>query len=119
MSEPWTAGPWMCEPPEAEEVGIVRTADRDVAIGQAFVDTVAARALGADAEGDYMAGVNEAYANARLIAAAPEMAELLTKWSDDSCPACGHWRVYNGCTAEWHDLHGPTVALLSRIRGEA
>ncbi len=36
-------------------------------------------------------------ANARLIAAAPEMLEALEKWV---CPACGGTRVYSGYSAD-------------------
>lgn len=50
----------------------------------------------------------EMEANARLMAAAPEMVELLEKWLSAFGSATGHGA-----------LSAPTRALLARIKGEA
>jgi hypothetical protein len=94
MSEPWTPGPWNLEsavPPGGWMIGNI----------ELLIDVARARAL----------------ADARLIAAAPEMAELLEAMVAQQYPPDGQ---------EWDDprpdsmgFRPAAAALLSRIRGEA
>ena len=95
MSEPWTPGPW-------REGGAEEVYGTEV-----FEDNT--RELTIAAVADHGLGFEgQAEANARLIAAAPEMAEFI-----EEVAASGH-------EIHWtSDLTREARALMARIRGEA
>lgn len=100
MSEPWTPGPWEVqkhETPKGDGISLLR--------------------LAAMAEGRYIAWMSiqqEKEADARLIAAAPEMAALLERAKKHRGIGWDHPDSYDGA-----EIHREISALLARIRGEA
>ncbi len=93
MTEPWTPGPWQVDTELDEVWGKPTTVTLGVQVGSTSFWTT-----------PELADLNPA--DARLIAAAPEMAELLE-------------RLNEGSYSDRLQVLNEAEALLSRIRGEA
>lgn len=105
MSNPWTPGPWSHSPSRGTP-GHGKEAQVFDAAGDALLYFRDGQTIGAEAD-----------ANARLIAAAPEMAEALEAWIEP-------WNGFDELNtmrrcdpATWKRIKA-TRALLARIRGE-
>jgi len=55
-------------------------------------------------------------ADARLIAAAPELLAVCQELAGESCPWCGHDRPYDGCS--YHDVYDRARAAIAKATGE-
>jgi hypothetical protein len=119
MKEPWTPGPWIDLGSSQFRGRLIGGASREAPEGlvsdDGLIHTAVAEAL------DGVETPTEA--NARLIAAAPEMAELLATLStkhkhDENCgPAMRRTCRRNYLLGS--DVKAEIAVLLSRIRGEA
>ena len=110
MGNPWTPGPWVFYAPDSwsDGLGYVRPATAD---GREIAH-----------HGDSNRSSAENLANARLIAAAPEMAEALEECANELYEMLDEVRLDRGLDAipeHWLENHNKARAILARIRGDA
>lgn len=103
LKTPWTPSPWRLDDASADLAGLIKEDYHTIDAGKGFYDT-------SNTSGFGLTGLLSP-ADARLIAAAPELVELLAGVRDDLCQISES--PYIQKQIERID------ALLARIRGEA